>query len=235
MTTPPPEGLPPYPPVPEGFDQWEYRGLGWDNGRTPCVFSHFKSPGPWHVDDSGEGSPVGNGNCPSLHYIEAVKAPAPKPVDPPSGQGESKTPLEQLKAKWDCHFYPQKVIDQLETALAEKTAEVGRLKLENKKYLNAFTSAEADFQKTRAESIRLTDAVVKAGNIMGAQKQELTTLREEVSRLREGIHDGPITIRQIDGGFEIVRDGEIRWSTDLESVITQSFPAAHKEGGDDGN
>jgi hypothetical protein len=73
-----PNNLPPYPPVPEGYDRWEYRGLGWGNERKPTVFAYVNKDDiryGWGVEDSGEVCPVGNGQCSNLHYIEAVKGP----------------------------------------------------------------------------------------------------------------------------------------------------------------
>lgn len=63
----PPSGLPPFPPVPEGYDRWEYRGLAWNPGKV-CNYAFH---------DGKEHSWTRFGWCrPSAsdgHYIEAVK------------------------------------------------------------------------------------------------------------------------------------------------------------------
>jgi hypothetical protein len=61
-----PEGLPPLPPVPEGYDRWVYRGTGWNTKGVDVVFGFHTVGEVWDVE---EGVPSGS----SLHYIEAVK------------------------------------------------------------------------------------------------------------------------------------------------------------------
>jgi hypothetical protein len=65
-----PEGLPPLPPVPEGFDRWEYRGMGWESGRVSRI-AYVGRFGKWLVENAkADGGP-------ELHYIEAVKDTPP--------------------------------------------------------------------------------------------------------------------------------------------------------------
>lgn len=61
-----PAGLPPLPPVPEGYDRWVYRERGWDTKGVDVVFGFHTVGEVWDVE---EGVPSGS----SLHYIEAVK------------------------------------------------------------------------------------------------------------------------------------------------------------------
>lgn len=61
-----PEGLPPLPPVPDGFDRWEYRGTGWTNDRRRCNYAHSHE-NSWIVCET---TPHGRRN---VHYVEAVK------------------------------------------------------------------------------------------------------------------------------------------------------------------
>lgn len=64
-----PAGLPPLPPVPEGYDRWVYRGTHWKTDRTPVVYAlaNYIRPSIWLVELND--SPWGS----SDHYIEAVK------------------------------------------------------------------------------------------------------------------------------------------------------------------
>jgi hypothetical protein len=61
-----PAGLPPLPPVPEGYDRWVYRETGWNTKGVDVVFGFHTVGEVWDVE---EGVPSGS----SLHYIEAVK------------------------------------------------------------------------------------------------------------------------------------------------------------------
>lgn len=64
-----------YPPVPEGYDRWEYRGLAWKPGR-PGVFA-CRVPSatrPEWVVSCGPEQPYG---CANFEYIEAVKDAKP--------------------------------------------------------------------------------------------------------------------------------------------------------------
>ena len=64
-----PDGLPPYPPVPEGYDRWVYRGKGWRTEHKVCFASAVaRYDTHWIVFPFG--CTVGYANS---HYIEAVK------------------------------------------------------------------------------------------------------------------------------------------------------------------
>lgn len=69
----PPDNLPPLPPVPKGFDRWEYRGIAWRENKPAsyCTTNTRRSVNP-SVDDwcSQEAIPLG---AEWLHYIEAVR------------------------------------------------------------------------------------------------------------------------------------------------------------------
>lgn len=56
----------PYPPVPEGYDHWEYRGKHWDENR-PARYGYWDGI-RWAVYED-ESAPCGS----AYHYIEAVK------------------------------------------------------------------------------------------------------------------------------------------------------------------
>lgn len=74
-----PAGLPPLPPVPEGYDHWVYRGRGWKTER-PAMYSAF-SPAfretEWHDPMFYEEV----GGIDAYHYIEAVKEPTSDPCE----------------------------------------------------------------------------------------------------------------------------------------------------------
>ena len=63
--------LPPFPPVPEGYTRWVYRGKGWQ----PYKRVRFASIGCFDTDwvTASYGCTIGYANS---HYIEAVKDPA---------------------------------------------------------------------------------------------------------------------------------------------------------------
>ena len=64
---PTPPGLPPLPPVPEGFSRWEYRGMGWGaDMATYCYLSRDKTT--WMLSSACKAWGISD-----LHYIEAVK------------------------------------------------------------------------------------------------------------------------------------------------------------------
>ena len=63
-----PDGLPPYPPVPEGYDRWEYRGKGLKSDRRIRFASYGRFDADWVTFPFG--CTVGYANS---HYIEAVK------------------------------------------------------------------------------------------------------------------------------------------------------------------
>ena len=60
-----PDGLPPIPPVPEGYSRWEYRGIGWMHGKTLIGYAFYR-------DDSWIVSEMRAIGAPG-HYLEAVK------------------------------------------------------------------------------------------------------------------------------------------------------------------
>jgi hypothetical protein len=65
-----PANLPPLPPVPPGFDRWEYRGSFWKPKRE-CIWAIHDDEHGWLYDEDDElTEPVGL--SPS-HYIEAVR------------------------------------------------------------------------------------------------------------------------------------------------------------------
>lgn len=70
----PPANLPPLPPVPPGFDHWEYRGTHWNASGVKYALGW---PGwlDWSVMPSAV-HPSGSG----CHYIEAVREPAKEPI-----------------------------------------------------------------------------------------------------------------------------------------------------------
>ncbi len=64
-----PYGLPPYPPVPEGYTRWVYRGKGWKTDRRVCFATAVALYDlAWVVFPFG--CTVGYQHA---HYIEAVK------------------------------------------------------------------------------------------------------------------------------------------------------------------
>lgn len=80
MTTDLPPGLPPLPPVPAGFDRWEYRGTEWkDQRKTVYATTNTAIGGAPTIDDWSLQSarPMG---ARWLHYIEAVREPAEVPA-----------------------------------------------------------------------------------------------------------------------------------------------------------
>jgi len=63
-----PYGLPPHPPVPEGYTRWVYRGMGWKTDRRVCFAATTSPYIGWVVYQNG--CTVGyEHTC----YIEAVK------------------------------------------------------------------------------------------------------------------------------------------------------------------
>ena len=66
-----PKGLPSLPPVPEGYDAWEYVGIGW-SGYAKHYAWHHKTIKRWTLSYG-----MATGNT-ALHYIRAIKHPAPK-------------------------------------------------------------------------------------------------------------------------------------------------------------
>jgi hypothetical protein len=64
-----PDGLPPLPPVPEGYDRWEYRGTGWSACNGFTTFASQEGQDPWVVRLNSF-LLMSNEN---RHYIEAVR------------------------------------------------------------------------------------------------------------------------------------------------------------------
>lgn len=66
-----PEVAVPFPPIPEGYSRWAYRGVGWTS-MDPVKYAYWMHPfKTWVV--LNDSIPVGIKNN---HYIEAVKDPA---------------------------------------------------------------------------------------------------------------------------------------------------------------
>lgn len=66
-----PDNLPPLPPVPEGFDRWEYRGKGWDSQIETTFSACFEE-----FADEGWSRPAATKHlCGHVeaHFIEAVR------------------------------------------------------------------------------------------------------------------------------------------------------------------
>ena len=60
-----PDGLPPIPPVPEGYSRWEYRGTNWLHSKTPMGYADDRDD-EWTVAEMRAVGAPG-------HYLEAVK------------------------------------------------------------------------------------------------------------------------------------------------------------------
>lgn len=71
-----PDNLPPLPPVPDGFDRWEYRGTEWKDARKAVyatvntAISEEATADNWSLQSA---RPMG---ARWFHYIEAVREPA---------------------------------------------------------------------------------------------------------------------------------------------------------------
>lgn len=63
--------LPPFPPVPEGYSRWVYRGKGWKPGKRVRFASYGRFDIDWVTFPFG--CTVGFENT---HYIEAIKDPS---------------------------------------------------------------------------------------------------------------------------------------------------------------
>jgi len=72
-----PPGLPELPPMPDGYDRWEYRGKTFRNITLGRVYEAYEDGEEWFPMNYWPGLEYG-----SAHYIEAVKS-APIPVAPP--------------------------------------------------------------------------------------------------------------------------------------------------------
>lgn len=71
-----PDNLPPLPPIPPGFDRWEYRGRGWEKSNVPAFASTWVNPPTeglrqWYDEREDDAN-----GCDDTHYIEAVREPA---------------------------------------------------------------------------------------------------------------------------------------------------------------
>jgi len=64
-----PDGLPPLPPVPDGFDRWVYRGTYWDNKKNITYYGYALSRVSTRWVITAKGQPLNACG----HYIEAVK------------------------------------------------------------------------------------------------------------------------------------------------------------------
>jgi hypothetical protein len=64
-----PDNLLPLPPVPEGYDRWEYRGIGWKPDHFVCYGFCPELSNRWR-SRGGKSLPDGSYDT---HYIEAVK------------------------------------------------------------------------------------------------------------------------------------------------------------------
>ena len=67
-----PDNLPPLPPVPPGFDRWEYRGTAWETDhpidKFAACFADGRKINRWWIYADDEATGAGY-----AHYIEAVR------------------------------------------------------------------------------------------------------------------------------------------------------------------
>lgn len=148
-----PEGLPPLPPVPDGYDRWEYRGTCWIT-KNPAMYSaastSFREDG-WHDPlfwEEVEGSKY-------YHYIEAVKEPLPAA---PVG--------EQSPTKISAEGFRQHLGAMLEKAKPEAgDGEMERLRqetdeiLEELKLEDRIAELESDLAAARAIFPKICEAI----------------------------------------------------------------------------
>jgi hypothetical protein len=66
-----PDNLPPHPPVPEGYDRWEYRGMGVAGLKRYAFYSDLAASFACWGDQRQTDIPSAGVSC--CHYIEAVK------------------------------------------------------------------------------------------------------------------------------------------------------------------
>jgi len=71
-----PKCLPPLPPVPAGYDAWQYMGRGYVSTKNEC-FAHASESTWWDIEKDDRA--IGD-ICTTLHYIIPIKHPAPKPA-----------------------------------------------------------------------------------------------------------------------------------------------------------
>ena len=74
-----PLGLPPLPPVPEGYDRWEYRGLGWESDGEVVYGCAEPGDKDWGESDVDWDKPHESAGISDFHYIEAIKDTPPPP------------------------------------------------------------------------------------------------------------------------------------------------------------
>ena len=65
-----PDSLPSFPPVPEGYDRWAYRGKGASGLKRYAYFCYEVGQLDWRVQVNTD---LPSNGVPSYHYIEAVK------------------------------------------------------------------------------------------------------------------------------------------------------------------
>lgn len=68
-----PPGLPPLPPVPEGYHRWVYRGMGWKKEQVMYAYVLGSNMDKWRGNYFRQ-STSGLEDC---HYIEAIKEEQP--------------------------------------------------------------------------------------------------------------------------------------------------------------
>jgi hypothetical protein len=73
------DGLLPFPPVPEGYDRWVYRGKGWSSDKPTKYAYRWPHDKQWNCAKGT--APVG---YEGTHYIEAVKDESVAPDKPPT-------------------------------------------------------------------------------------------------------------------------------------------------------
>jgi hypothetical protein len=69
-----PKGLRKLPPVPFGYSAWKYVGQGYKSKKAEC-FAHGSERMGWDIEECDKA--IGD-TCTSLHYLIAIKRPAPK-------------------------------------------------------------------------------------------------------------------------------------------------------------
>ena len=67
-----PDNLPPLPPVPPGFDRWEYRGEAWKS-KHHCLFGACEHGDERWWGGFERGRPMETLGSSRTHYIEAVR------------------------------------------------------------------------------------------------------------------------------------------------------------------
>ena len=99
-----PDNLPLLPPVPEGYDRWEYRGRGASGLERYAYFCCEVGHLDWRVQVKTD---LPSNGVPSYHYIEAVKDEPQKPTtisepdmvnSPPHYQGDGIECIDAIRA-----------------------------------------------------------------------------------------------------------------------------------------